>query len=215
MRKSILFVVAGLTAVLVLSDMAEAQRRRDEPGQSEPQGRTRREGRRRQGLDRPDGPPRGGLGGPGGRPDIMRLPVLAALDSDENGEISADEIANAVAALKKLDKNEDGKLTRDELQPNFDRDRRGAPGQGRAGGRDPQEFISRIMERDKDKDGKISEDEAPRQLQSIFARVDTDGDGYLTKEEINKAAERRGARAREGRGDREGRPRRDRPSRPE
>ncbi len=47
------------------------------------------------------------------------LPVLAALDADKNGEISAEEIDNAAAALKKLDKNGDGKLTEDELRPNF------------------------------------------------------------------------------------------------
>ena len=60
---------------------------------------------------------RGGQGGPGG---FMRMfPVMAALDSDGNGEISSEEIKGAVAALKKLDKNKDGKLTEDELRPSF------------------------------------------------------------------------------------------------
>ena len=50
----------------------------------------------------------------------MRMfPVMTALDSDGNGEISPEEIKGAVAALKKLDKNKDGKLTEDELRPNF------------------------------------------------------------------------------------------------
>jgi hypothetical protein len=60
------------------------------------------------------------------------LPVLAALDADKNGEISAEEIDNAAAALKKLDKNGDGKLTEEELRPNFPGGR-GGPG-GRPGG---------------------------------------------------------------------------------
>jgi len=48
----------------------------------------------------------------------MRLhPVLAALDADHDGEISASEMQNAVAALKTLDKNEDGKLVPAELFP--------------------------------------------------------------------------------------------------
>lgn len=34
-----------------------------------------------------------------------------------DGVISADEIANAPAALKTLDKNNDGQLTQDELRP--------------------------------------------------------------------------------------------------
>ncbi len=56
----------------------------------------------------------------GGRSGFMRMfPVMAALDKDENGEISADEIKGAVAALRKLDKNKDGKLTEEELRPSF------------------------------------------------------------------------------------------------
>ena len=60
-------------------------------------------------------------------------PLIIALDANRDGEISAEEIENATAALKKLDKNGDGKLTRDELRPEgapgF-----GGPGQGRLGG---------------------------------------------------------------------------------
>jgi hypothetical protein len=44
-------------------------------------------------------------------------PVLAALDADHDGEISAGEIDHAAAALKKLDRNHDGYLTADELLP--------------------------------------------------------------------------------------------------
>jgi Ca2+-binding EF-hand superfamily protein len=44
-------------------------------------------------------------------------PVLAALDADHNGEISAAEIQNSPAALKTLDKDGDGRLVTDELLP--------------------------------------------------------------------------------------------------
>jgi hypothetical protein len=44
-------------------------------------------------------------------------PVLAALDADHDGEISAWEIDHAAAALKKLDRDHDGYLTADELVP--------------------------------------------------------------------------------------------------
>jgi len=55
------------------------------------------------------GPGRGGFGG---------LDLAAfALDADHNGEISAEEIANASTTLKTLDKNNDGVITEDEVRP--------------------------------------------------------------------------------------------------
>jgi len=44
-------------------------------------------------------------------------PVLAALDANHDGEISADEILNAPAALLTLDRNRDGQLTEGEQLP--------------------------------------------------------------------------------------------------
>lgn len=46
-----------------------------------------------------------------------KSPLLLALDADGNGELSAQEIANAPASLAALDANHDGQLTRDELRP--------------------------------------------------------------------------------------------------
>lgn len=53
---------------------------------------------------------RPGGGGPRGAGLLRMLPVMTVLDADQDGEISAKEIENAVAALKGLDKNKDGKL---------------------------------------------------------------------------------------------------------
>jgi Ca2+-binding EF-hand superfamily protein len=72
------------------------------------------------------GPGRGGFGGF----DV----ALTALDTDHNGEISAEEIANAAVTLKTLDKNNDGVITDDEVRPSFP-GARGAGGPG-AGGRE-------------------------------------------------------------------------------
>ncbi len=66
----------------------------------------------------PERVPQSGPGG-GSRSLMQNLPVLAALDTDGNGEISAAEITAASAALKTLDKNNDGKLSADELRPRF------------------------------------------------------------------------------------------------
>lgn len=69
----------------------------------------------------PDGPP----GGMGGRDDWRfgqgfrgpPSPLLDALDTNRDGELSAEEIENAPAALRKVDKNKDGKLSVSELMP--------------------------------------------------------------------------------------------------
>ena len=64
-------------------------------------------------------------GAPGGFGSLMRfLPVNAALDADESGEISDAEMKNASTVLQKLDRNNDGLLTDDEVSPQFGRSKR-------------------------------------------------------------------------------------------
>ncbi|UCD28632.1 MAG: class I SAM-dependent methyltransferase [Planctomycetota bacterium] len=59
------------------------------------------------------------------------MPLMRALDTNNDGIISATEMEKAASALKKLDRNSDGDLTRDELRPSFgDRDRRGQRARG-------------------------------------------------------------------------------------
>ncbi len=95
--------------------------------------------------------PGGGPGGPGGRRggpgggDFMKtfmsnMPLMKALDADGNGELSAQEIANASKALASIDKDGDGVLKVTEMMPDMSRMRggrggRGGGGRGGAGGR--------------------------------------------------------------------------------
>ena len=64
---------------------------------------------------------RGGRGrgdGPGGEMNFIRFdPILAAVDTNGDGVISADEIKNSAEAIRKLDKDGDGKVTREEATP--------------------------------------------------------------------------------------------------
>ena len=146
---------------------------------------------------------------------MMRMfPIMAALDADEDGEISAAEIDNAVAALKSLDKDSDGKLSADELRPEFGRGGRGF------GGRtpDPAAMVKRYMDNDKNDDKVLTKDELPEQLERMFARMDANSDDSVSEEEVTtfvKAQlERRGGGGRRGEGGDAG-GRRRRPQRPE
>ena len=96
----------------------------------------------------PAGGPGGPPGGPGGPPGGRRMlpPLMVALDTDKDGELSAKEIAAAAASLMTLDKNADGKLTREELfgaaPPRGEGQGRGqgqGGGQGGGQGRPPRE----------------------------------------------------------------------------
>ena len=103
-------------------EMRPPQGEGDEGGKRPPKGEGDRKRPPRD--DEPKGPP------PGGRPVP---PLVAALDADKDGRISASEIENAPAALKELDANGDGELTPEELHPpgppppRFERDGPGGP----------------------------------------------------------------------------------------
>lgn len=166
---------------------------------------------------------RGGPGGPGGfrggppPGEMMRMmPVLAALDANQDGKISKDEIDNAAVALRKLDKNEDGSLTEEELRPDFrgrggppggpdgrrgeggprpggdrpggDRPEGDRPGGDRRGGGNPEETVKRFMQFDKNDDGFLTKDELSERMQSLIARADKNEDGKASREELTAMA---------------------------
>ena len=151
---------------------------------------------------------------PGGGPGFFRFPpnpLADALDTNKDGEISAEEISAAVTSLKKLDKNSDGKLTRDELRPQFSGRPGGSGGPGGpGGGRGLAGFLERF---DENKDGKITKDELPERAQALLDRADTNKDGAIDKAELEKLSE--GFRGGRPGGEGAGPPRKGRPKRPD
>lgn len=129
----------------------------------------------------------GGMGGSGGR-GAMMLEMFDAIDANKDGKITQDEIAaHRAAEFAAADTNGDGQLGSEELQAQMLKQmmaRRAA----------------RMIENmDADGNGSLSADEMREgPLSANFARIDTDNDGAISKQEAQAAAEKVGKR-REGR----------------
>lgn len=67
-------------------------------------------------------------------------------------------------------------------------------------GRGERPDATQILEQmDADNDGKIALSEAKGPLKEDFSKIDTDDDGYITKEELEKASKNGGQRPQGGR----------------
>ena len=101
-------------------------------------------------------------------PDGFRppSPLIDALDSNEDGEISASELKNAARALRSLDRNRDGQLSYDEIggggHPQFGGF--GPPGGGRGGPPKDQKILKDF---DADKNGRLDANERKAALNML------------------------------------------------
>lgn len=141
------------------------------------------------------GRPAGGEGtgrpgpGKGGEPGEM----FQRADKNGDGKISKDEVPEqAWERLGKFDKDNDGVVTKEEMAAGFAAMRAAKGGEGaKAKGRGiggPQEGgAGAAFDRfDKDNDGKLSESEVPAEMWSKLRKADTDADGLVSREELEK-----------------------------
>ena len=132
-------------------------------------------------------PPEGATGQPpeDGQPEereaddrrLRELPAFRALDTDDDGDISGDEIDAAPASLASLDADGDGRLSRDELRPG-----RGGPRVFIRGPGEPPREGTRMMTLGADEELDLAD--LPPQLRSLLAPADSDGDGTASGMEI-------------------------------
>ena len=178
------------------------------------------------GSRRSGGRPSGGFAGrpgggmtnrPGEQQDVGNL-LLAALDTDGDGALSAEELELVSQSLLKLDKNSDGELTANEFTAEPSR-QRGVPFGGRPGGGfggrpgggfggrsggfggRPGGFGGRpgggrpnpaemLARMDTNGDGKVAKSEVPEQMLQRWSQMDTNDDGFIDKKELEELAER-------------------------
>jgi Ca2+-binding EF-hand superfamily protein len=129
----------------------------------------------------------GGVGGGHGHGGGNTNPLFAAIDQNQDGQISLAELRAAAAVIKTLDKNGDGLLSLAECAP------AGGGGHGHGGGHgggaaDPQAeataTVKTLMEFDLNGDGALTKDELPERMQNVIVRADSDGNGVATRDEL-------------------------------
>jgi Ca2+-binding EF-hand superfamily protein len=132
------------------------------------------------GAQVPGGQP-GQFGGPGPRMFMGPPPnaMFSAIDVDSDGIISKAELRRAVAQLRKLDTDKDGNITLAEVSV-------GGPG-GPMG--DPAQFVERLLQNDKNGDGKLTIDEVPDFMKPMLEGADANGDGAIDRNELATVAE--------------------------
>jgi EF hand len=148
----------------------------------------------------PPGPPDGmpPQDGPPMRMHRMPPPIIAALDTNHDGIIDADEIANASAALRTLDKNGTGKLTLMDLMGPPPRRMGGGMGGGMGPGPDGgqgQGMGPQGMPPGPPPDGMNGTNgmaghpmgRGMRRIPPVFAALDTNHDGVIDADEIANA----------------------------
>jgi Ca2+-binding EF-hand superfamily protein len=158
------------------------------------------------------------LGGPPPAGDVAAT-LISATDTDSDGALSLDEVANALGktsdadkaslqqAFSSIDTDGDGKVSRDELttavQTDQNAHRAHHGGHGHRAGKAAEALISAT---DTDNDDALSLDEIAQaldktgdadkaSLSQAFASMDTDGDGKLNQDELASAIQQTMANA--------------------
>ncbi len=158
----------------------------------------------------------------GGRHHIPKF--FEVLDSNNDHSLSKEELSKAGDLLDELDEDGDGSLSpREILGPppegfgnRGDRGKKGnnrfnkrgsenkKPGKngfgnksgkkkGFSGGKRAEKFMERF---DKNDDGQLSSEELPKKFRDKFDEVDSDSDGFVTKEELSDSFQKQGKKRR-------------------
>jgi len=133
--------------------------------------------------------------------ELAKLDVagfLRGFDKNKDGFVTKEELPPLLAErFEKLDTSGDGKLDRTEIEQLLQFARRqvggSPPKPEKPAGKpvDPQKLVADWLTRlDKNKDGKLSKEEAEGPLAQAFDRIDTDKSGFLERNELRLMAER-------------------------
>jgi len=114
--------------------------------------------------------------------------VMNRLDANKDGKISNEEAKGPIKGnFAKVDANSDGFITLEELKNELAGNKR----------TNKEEILNRL---DGNKDSKISLEEAKGPLKEHFAKVDANGDGYISQDELQNTPKPARKKHQKGRG---------------
>lgn len=117
--------------------------------------------------------------------------VYQKMDADGDGKISQKEWQDAVEKFKAIDADRDGTITGEELAEHTRR---------REGEEQRKKIWQKYRELDSDQDGNITPEEWQGKPE-IFSRLDKDGDGVLSKQDVSRLTDKDVAKCNKGRSD--------------
>ena len=126
---------------------------------------------------------------PGAGPGKWGKPSFEQLDADKNGSVSPAEMqAEVNSHFAQFDTNKDGRVTKQEAEAFFaskraEHEKEHAAHEKDRGAREQ----ARFAQQDANHDGKLSKQELARLPGDWFQRIDLNGDGFVTLDEMNEA----------------------------
>lgn len=210
----------GRDGSLTLQEFEDAVNRFNRGPQSDRQRPASDDRNRRDNADRPSGNLPMQRTGESDRPGTDGPAFLRILDANRDGRLTRDELAKAVVLLERLDQNQDGALDPRELfggsrtnsmgrsredseRSGSDRSRRPEsesgddrakpagtskrPQRRRPENANAEQIFNQV---DRDRNGKISREEAPDRMRQNFDRLDNNSDGSVSLDELQQAFNR-------------------------
>jgi Ca2+-binding EF-hand superfamily protein len=134
-----------------------------------------------------------------GEPSAMVKMLLQRFDKDGDQKLDEQELVTAFTAMRAQAGGESGPGLGMGM-PGF-----GGPGMGGPGQGGPQ-MAARMFDRlDVDGDGKLTGNEIPERMRQGMTRLDANGDGSIERKELEEMMSRMGGQGRRPGGDRPGR----------
>lgn len=121
--------------------------------------------------------------GPRRGPGPRGNPIVRAIDTDHNHEISASELANAPIVIRALDTNGDGTVSADELRPARPANAPERPAPPADAPARPRPVDPVMLALDANEDGALSATEINNAATSLAA-LDANKDGKLSLDEV-------------------------------